>query len=164
MIKTISVTLTLTLIFAGCTPKSQPVQSMTEAMSEPVSEAVSETIITNTITEEEPFTQPVMSNYSVDVKEAYNMIQNEPNLLILDVRTPEEIPLDGKIANSVMIPVQVLGQYLNQLDPSKKILVYCHTGNRSLVAMQILNDNGFKVINMAGGISSWSANRFPVEK
>ena len=149
MIKTINLTLTLTLIFLGCTPKTQTVQTPTS------------TTTANSIVEEEAFTHVA---YSVNAQEAYKMIQNDPNLFILDVRTPQEIPMDGKIANSVMIPVQVLGQYLHRLDKSKTILVYCHTGNRSLVATQILNDNKFKVVNMAGGINSWSQMGFPTEK
>ncbi len=152
MIKSINFTLGLVLFITGCTPVSQSVETS------------SEVVVVNSIVEKEPFTQPVMSNYSVDATEANKMIQSNPELVILDVRTPAEIPIDGKIANSIMIPLQVLGQYIHRLDKSKTILVYCHTGNRSLVAMQILHDNGFNVIDMAGGISSWTASGLPVER
>jgi rhodanese-related sulfurtransferase len=150
MTKPITALLT-TLLLMGCTPQSYPQQEVRETTIE-------------TYREPQPTQQVVPSNYSVDASEAHKMIQEEPNIFILDVRTPQEIPIDGKIANSVMIPLQVLGQYLYQLDKSQKILVYCHTGNRSLVAMQILSDNGFTVVDMAGGISSWSAYGFPVER
>ena len=143
MIKYLKLALGLALLGTGCTPVSQSVQVSSE----------------NIISEEEAFTQVA---YSVDATEANKMIQSNPNLTILDVRTPQEIPVDGKIANSVMIPIQVLKQNLYRFDKSNPILVYCHTGNRSLVAMQILSDNGFNVINMAGGISSWSARGLPI--
>jgi rhodanese-related sulfurtransferase len=147
MIKPINFTLIITLLLVGCSPKPQ----------------YEETVLNEPSVPAQP-TQVQNSNYSVDVIEANSMIANDPNLFLLDVRTPQEIPMDGKIVNSVMIPLQVLGQYLNRLDRSKTILVYCHTGNRSLVAMDILHNNGFTVVNMAGGISSWKTRGLPIVK
>ena len=37
----------------------------------------------------------------------------------------------------------------------KTIIVYCISGNRSETATKILNENGFKAFNMAGGINGW---------
>ena len=162
MIKSINLALGLTLLLAGCATKPKE----TRAKVIPINPLPYRTAQVNTPTVSvqsiEIIQAPVMTNYSIDATEANKMMQSNPELVILDVRTPKEIPMDGKIANSMMIPVQVLGQYLNRLEKSKTILVYCHTGNRSLVAMQILSDNGFKVVNMAGGISSWIAKGLPV--
>jgi len=73
-----------------------------------------------------------------------------------------EIPQDGKIANSVMIPLQVLAQNLNRLDKSKTIIVYCHVGNRSVEATKLLRSHGFDAINMTGGIEAWKKEHLSV--
>lgn len=79
-------------------------------------------------------------------KAFYEMIQKEKNVIILDVRTPQEYEKDGHIPGSILIPVQVLPQYIRELEKfkDKKILVYCRSGNRSAAASRFLEQNGFK--------------------
>jgi len=106
----------------------------------------------------------IMANFeSVSPKVAYEMIQNDTNLTLLDVRTPEEFKKDGRIAGAKLIPLGQLSKNLHMLDKSKKVLVYCHSGSRSTSASRILGKNGFTVINMSGGISSWKSEKLPVE-
>jgi len=99
---------------------------------------------------------------NISAIDAYDMIQTEPELMILDVRNQNEIAIDGKISNSVLIPLRALKYYLTKLDKNKKILVYCHTGNRSLTATNMLFQNGFNAVNMLGGITAWKASHLPV--
>ena len=107
----------------------------------------------------------IMANFeSVSSKVAYEMIQNnENNLTILDVRTTQEYKKDGHISNSKIIPLSYLGGNLKMLDKSKTILVYCRSGSRSVSASRILSDNGFRVINMSGGLLDWQSEKLPVE-
>ena len=103
---------------------------------------------------------------NLDSKSFYKMIQQEKNIVILDVRTPEEYDKDGHIPNSILIPVQVLPQYIKDLEKfkDKKILVYCRSGNRSSVASKFLEQNGFKnVYNLKYGIIDWKKEGLPVE-
>ena len=100
---------------------------------------------------------------SVSVKVAYEMIQNDENLTLVDVRTPEEFKKDGHIAGAKLIPLGELSKNLEMLDKSKKVLVYCRSGSRSVAASRILGNNGFSVVNMKGGLSSWSSEKLPVE-
>ncbi len=103
---------------------------------------------------------------NLDSKSFYKMIQQEKNIIILDVRTPEEYAKDGHIPNSILIPVQVLPQYIKDLEKfkDKKILVYCRSGNRSSVASKFLEQNGFKnVYNLKYGIIDWKKEGLPVE-
>jgi rhodanese-related sulfurtransferase len=47
----------------------------------------------------------------------------------------------------------------------KQIMVYCHAGNRSLAAGQILVKNGFtKIINLKSGITGWQGMGYPVAR
>jgi rhodanese-related sulfurtransferase len=49
------------------------------------------------------------------------------------------------------------------LDKSKKVLVFCRSGNRSVSAARILESNGFTVINMNGGMNGWKNEKLPVQ-
>ena len=106
----------------------------------------------------------ILTNYeSVSPKVAYEMIQNDDNLTLLDVRTPDEFKKDGRIAGAKLIPLYNLEGNLKMLDKSKQVLVYCHSGNRSASASRILAKHGYTVFNMSGGISSWKSEKLPVE-
>ena len=100
---------------------------------------------------------------SVTPKVAYEMIQNDSNVTLLDVRTVEEFKKDGKIAGAKLIPLGQLSQNLNMLDKSKKVLVYCRSGSRSVSASRILESNGFTVVNMSGGILDWHSQNLPIQ-
>jgi rhodanese-related sulfurtransferase len=99
----------------------------------------------------------------VSVQQAKEMIDNG-EVFILDVRTQEEYDA-GHIRGSMLIPVQVLKERLDEIPKDKKILVYCRTGGRSTQASQILIDNGFKAVyNMKGGIVDWTGAGYEVVK
>jgi rhodanese-related sulfurtransferase len=54
---------------------------------------------------------------------------------------------------------------LNNLNQNDEILVYCLSGSRSALAMQILNENNYeKVFNLLGGIRAWIDSGYPVTK
>jgi rhodanese-related sulfurtransferase len=102
----------------------------------------------------------------LNAKQFYEMMQKEKNVIILDVRTPQEYQ-EGHISNAINIPVQILGQQLDKLNnfKDKKILVYCRSGHRSAIASQILDRAGFKnVYNLKGGLFEWKASGLPLVK
>jgi phage shock protein E len=67
---------------------------------------------------------------------------------IIDVRTVREYNA-GHYPGSINIPVDQLGSHVKKLgDPSRPIVMYCHSGMRSGRAMKILKRKGFsKAIN-----------------
>lgn len=76
---------------------------------------------------------------------------------ILDVRTPHEF-YEGFIKDAYLLPVQQLADRISEIEKYKNspVLVYCRSGNRSIVASQILIKNGFKeVYNLRGGVKDW---------
>jgi rhodanese-related sulfurtransferase len=106
---------------------------------------------------------PVSVYVDVSVSQAKQMIDSNPELVILDVRTQSEYDA-GHIQNATLIPVSELGGRLGELDKNKEILVYCASGGRSATASQTLVDNGFsKVYNMLGGIAAWISAGYWVE-
>jgi len=107
----------------------------------------------------------IMANFeSISPKVAYEIIEKDDgNLTILDVRTPEEFKAAGHLDNAKLIPVGQLNQNLTMLDKSKKILVYCRSGSRSVHATRILIKNGFNPVNMSGGINAWKSEKLPLK-
>jgi rhodanese-related sulfurtransferase len=100
------------------------------------------------------FSQNRSAEISVD--ELKNKMGNDdPDLLILDVRNPDELkgPL-GKIDNVINIPIQYLEDRLDELKNYKdrEIAVICRSGNRSYHGTVLLNSKGFKAKNVVGGM------------
>lgn len=82
--------------------------------------------------------------------------KGEESLLVLDVRTPQEVAL-GRLETCVHIPLQELQERFEELDPKKDIVVYCKSGGRSRRAIDFLQAKGFeKLRNLTGGITAWS--------
>lgn len=100
---------------------------------------------------------------SISPKQAYELLQNDKNTVLLDVRTPEEFAKEH-LQGATLIPVQVLSQNLGELSSvkDKKIIVYCRSGSRSVTASRILVNNGFTPLNVTGGISAWKNEGFSV--
>jgi epoxide hydrolase-like predicted phosphatase len=83
------------------------------------------------------------------------------DLQLLDVREPFEWQ-EGRIEGAVHIPLQqVLDGQTEALDPSKPVLVYCRTANRSEVAKLMLEARGFDASIMEGGSEAWVAEGLP---
>ena len=106
----------------------------------------------------------ILTNFtSIEAKQALHLIENDDNITLLDVRTIQEYK-EGHLRDATLIPVQALSQNLGMLeqDKNKKILVYCRSGNRSISASRILEENGFTPINVKGGILSLAREKVEI--
>jgi rhodanese-related sulfurtransferase len=91
---------------------------------------------------------------NVTAEKAKQLIDNK-EVVVLDVRTPEEFE-EGHIPNSILVPVQELEFRLNELGKEEHYLVVCRSGNRSTQASEILINNKFtNIYNMTGGMNNW---------
>lgn len=81
---------------------------------------------------------------NVNIEKAIKLVNSSTNLVILDVRTREEY-LAGNIPNSINIDVlsQDFKSKIDMLDKNKEYLIYCRSGNRSIIASSIMSTNGF---------------------
>lgn len=88
-------------------------------------------------------------------KEAKRKLDENPNIILLDVREPDEYE-QSHLPNSKLIPLDVLeNDILNQIDKDQTLFVYCHSGRRSKAACMILKDLGYENVYDIGGIISW---------
>ena len=110
------------------------------------------------------FYKKTMKNISAD--EAHKLIEENSDIVILDVRTPQEFE-KGNIDRSVNIDFysENFREELNKLDKNETYLIYCRSGYRSSEALNIMKDLGFKkLLNMEGGIISWQRNNYTIIK
>ncbi|PFR27122.1 rhodanese [Bacillus cereus] len=87
-------------------------------------------------------------------KELENKLMNAERLNMIDVREVEEVA-EGKIPGALHIPLSLLEFRMHELDKNKEYIMVCRSGGRSSRAAQFLESNGFRVINMAGGMLEW---------
>ncbi|MBX2956687.1 MAG: rhodanese-like domain-containing protein [Cyclobacteriaceae bacterium] len=81
-----------------------------------------------------------------------------PGAVLIDVRTQGEFR-SGSIrgARNIDIMSANFAQQISTLDKSKEYFLFCRSGNRSGQACNMMAKQGFKVHNLAGGVSDWPA-------
>lgn len=91
---------------------------------------------------------------SINAKQFKELIDKEgENLEIIDVREEDEFRM-VRVDNSKLIPMGEILENLDKIDWNKKVILICHSGNRSGYISRLLSNMGKRVINMDGGIYS----------
>ncbi|GBD32860.1 putative adenylyltransferase/sulfurtransferase MoeZ [bacterium HR33] len=81
--------------------------------------------------------------------------------ILLDVREPFEWEI-CHLEGAKLIPLRELPGRLGELDGHREIVTYCHHGQRSMRALEILKAAGFsKVRSLKGGIDAWAREVAP---
>ena len=100
---------------------------------------------------------------NADVK-GFAVLMNDPNVVVLDVRSAEEFK-EGHIEGAVNIdqaPDNFIEKAKAALPIDKTIAVYCRSGRRSANAAGKLAAQGYKCVNLKGGILAWKEAKMPV--
>jgi rhodanese-related sulfurtransferase len=74
---------------------------------------------------------------------------------LLDVREDWELGV-ASVPDIIHIPMGQVADRLQELDRNTEVVVLCRSGRRSLEVAKFLQQNGFKTVNLAGGILAWS--------
>jgi rhodanese-related sulfurtransferase len=102
-------------------------------------------------------TQPVLK--TIGLKEAQSLLSaKDPNLQIVDLRTPAEIKQTGIIEGAAVIDYSAsdFNTKVQQLSKKRPVLLYCAVGGRSAAAAQQLHQQGFKTVyDFSPGMSGW---------
>lgn len=100
----------------------------------------------------------------LEAPQAQTLLKQKPDLMLLDVRTPEEFQ-QGHINQAQNVDFyQNFGDQLSKLDKKREYLVYCAVGGRSAKAVNQMREQGFKVYDLKGGLKAWLAAGLPVSK
>ena len=105
--------------------------------------------------------EPTYDGPEVNATELARELKENSDLVLIDVREPLEWEI-CHIDGTTLIPLGQLPERLNELDGHKEIVTHCHTGVRSMRAIEILRAAGFsRVRSLAGGIDAWSTDVDP---
>jgi len=104
-----------------------------------------------------PSCAPAQHTDEVTVHDLKHALDNpQLGIRVLDVREPGEYQL-ARINGARLLPLKTLLQRLSELDPSQPLYIYCKTGVRSLKAVRLLRQHGFKHLkSVKGGIDAWT--------
>ncbi|NMM48985.1 rhodanese-like domain-containing protein [Marinigracilibium pacificum] len=92
----------------------------------------------------------------IDPEEARELME-QPETIIIDVRTPQEWE-EGIIPGALKMNImdQDFAQRISEMDKDKKYLMVCRSGNRSAKACQYMSSIGFShLYNLDGGMLDW---------
>ena len=94
------------------------------------------------------------------------------DVLVVDIREPEERRTNGAIPGSVSAPRGMLEFYADPtsayhkegFEPDRRVILHCASGGRSALAVKSLQELGYSnVAHLDGGFNGWKAAGKPVE-
>jgi len=102
---------------------------------------------------------------SVDLKVSdFSAKSQEVGVVSLDVRTADEFA-EGHLIDAININVES-GNFeaeIEKLDKNTTYAVYCRSGRRSAIAVDLMKKAGFtSLYNLDGGVIDWSASGLPL--
>lgn len=91
----------------------------------------------------------------VTTDEVEEMLHKESDVILIDVREDEEVA-QGMIEGALHIPLNQIPEKAESLDKTKEYILVCRSGARSLNAALYMEEKGFHVSNMVGGMLDWN--------
>jgi sulfur-carrier protein adenylyltransferase/sulfurtransferase len=92
----------------------------------------------------------------VTVENLHQMMQNQEDFQLIDVRKPYEYEIAH--LGGTLIPLDELESYLEKISRDKKVVIHCRSGQRSSIAISMLQEKyGYEnLFNLEGGILAWA--------
>ena len=104
---------------------------------------------------------PANAVWEISAAELRDRIEHGDELTLIDVREPHEWQI-AHLPGAKLIPLHSIPARASELDSSREIVLHCHTGIRSMRALEFLRQAGFrKLRNLRGGIDAWSRDVDP---
>ena len=102
---------------------------------------------------------PLSADDSISVQSLAAMIDRGDDVDLIDVREPSEWAVD-RIEGATLMPLGTVDSQLHSLDRSRRIVLYCKSGQRSANAARVLRGAGFaNVASLTGGLMAWRRER-----
>jgi adenylyltransferase/sulfurtransferase len=101
--------------------------------------------------------QEAVQGSTITAKDLKNMMDNDENIFIVDVREPNEYEIVS-IPGATLIPKGefLSGAALEKLPQDKRIVLHCKSGARSAEALAVVKDAGFSdAVHVGGGVLAW---------
>ncbi|MDF2557122.1 MAG: sulfurtransferase [Bacillales bacterium] len=91
---------------------------------------------------------------SITTGQLLEMTKYRDELHVIDIREDSEIA-EGMVPGTIHIPMNDLLNRKTELSKDKEYFIICRSGARSLRVCEFLQENGYKVVNIAGGMNAW---------
>ncbi|HWQ19894.1 MAG TPA: MBL fold metallo-hydrolase [Methanotrichaceae archaeon] len=102
---------------------------------------------------------------TITVQELYMLMGGGEPILVLDVRSHEELSKDGSMPGALHIHITQLPERLNEVPRKKPIYVFCGSGLRSMIGASFLQRNGWTDLTVIlGGMSAWKSMKHQTKK
>jgi len=99
--------------------------------------------------------EEALADYDITPKELKNMLAENAELFVLDVREPHEIAICA-LEGTTKIPLGEIAVRYAEVPKDQPVVVHCKLGGRSAQAVEFLQSKGYdNVMNLAGGIIRW---------
>jgi rhodanese-related sulfurtransferase len=92
-----------------------------------------------------------------------HLFTDREQFVVLDVREPYEWR-SGVIPGALTLPMGTVPDESGQFDRGRRYAVVCAHGNRSQAVASFLAEQGFDVMNVAGGMMAWLQAGYPVQE
>lgn len=92
---------------------------------------------------------------TMTTQQVQELVESKQAINLIDVRETDEVAA-GKIPGAINIPLGLLEFRMSELDKSKEYIMVCRSGGRSGQATRFLENQGYKVANMDGGMLDWN--------
>lgn len=94
----------------------------------------------------------------ITTEELKQKLENGENPELVDVREDEEVAT-GMIPGAKHIKMGEIPENLDYFDKDKEYIFICRSGRRSENVCAYLEDQGYKVRNMVGGMLEWTGEK-----
>lgn len=108
-----------------------------------------------------------VAEYEIYPGDVVEKLQQHEDVVLLDVRTPEEYA-ENHLEDALLLPVQELSQQtlnaigLGEEAKDTEIILYCRSGSRSKTAYDIMKSLGYTNIkSVSGGMIHWEEDEYP---
>lgn len=91
----------------------------------------------------------------ITTDELKNKLDAGEKLELVDVREDDEVA-QGMIPGAKHIRMGTIPENLGSFDKDKEYIMICRSGNRSGQVCHYMQEQGYKVRNMVGGMLDWS--------
>jgi rhodanese-related sulfurtransferase len=81
---------------------------------------------------------------------------------LVDVRAEHEWEM-GRIAGATHVPLAELSARAGEIDKDRPVVIYCRGGNRSTMAAEVLDAEGYEAMKLSEGIVGWAEAGLPLE-
>lgn len=91
----------------------------------------------------------------MEKEEFEKVLENRSGVLLLDIREADELSDKDFIQGAVHMPMgKVFTEATkNNLPRDKQIIVFCRTGGRAGIVVQVLKERGYNIDGLEGGLN-----------